>query len=65
MVKIDSILRRSHPAVCGPFEKEVVVKKINVEAVKRALKKSGKFIVGTGPAGPTTTKVWFNPSVSL
>lgn len=63
--KIQDILRRSTHAVCGPQEREVVVKRSNLENVKRTLSGSGFFIVGTGPAGPTTKKIWFNPRVSL
>jgi len=59
--KVKDILRRSSRAVCGPQEREVVVKNVNVSSTKRLLKSKGFFIVGTGRAGPTITKIWFNP----
>ena len=62
---IEQVLRRSSRAVCGPFEREIVVPKGNVLATKRLLKSKGFFIVGEGPAGTTTMKIWFNPRVSL
>ena len=62
---IQRIKSRSTSAQCGVFEREVIVKKSNVNKTIRTLKNSGFFIVGTGPAGPNTTKIWFNPTVSL
>jgi len=55
-------MAQSEPAVCGTFEREVIVKKKNIEAVKKALKAKGQMIVGTGPSGPTTKKLWYNPA---
>ena len=59
---IKDILSRSSKAVCGAFEREVVVKKTNVANVKARLRSKGFIIVGTGPAGANSIKVWFNPA---
>jgi len=59
---IQDIISRSSKAVCGAFEREVVVKKSNVANIKARLKAKGFIIVGTGPAGRDTTKIWFNPA---
>jgi len=63
--KIRTILNRSSHAVCGPQEREIVVKKENVASTKRILKSKGFFIVGTSPDTGRTRKIWFNPTVSL
>ena len=62
MSDIQRIKSRSVPAVCGAFEREVVVRNSEVEATKRTLRKAGFIIVGTGPAGPNSKKIWFNPA---
>ena len=60
------IKRRSTKAVCGVFERQVSVKKENVEKTKRILESKGFIILGTGPAGPGRRFVWYNPAgVSL
>lgn len=59
---VKDILSRSNRAVCGAFEKEVVVRNESVSATKAMLKSAGFIIVGTGKAGPNSTKVWFNPA---
>ena len=59
---IQDILRRSSRAVCGAFEKEVVVRNPKVSSTKAMLKSKGFIIVGTGRAGPNSTKIWFNPA---
>jgi|TARA_R100000093_G_scaffold70867_2_gene45024 hypothetical protein len=59
---IKEILAQSKRATCGVFEKEVVVPNHKVAETKIRLKRSGFIIVGTGRAGPNTTKVWFNPA---
>ena len=59
--KVKSILNRSSQAICGVFEKEVVVDSSNVSETKRKLREAGFIIVGTGDAGFGKTKVWFNP----
>ena len=61
MSDIQRIKSRSTPAICGTFEREVIVKKSNVNKTMRTLEKSGFFIVGTGPGGRGSTKIWFNP----
>lgn len=58
---ISKILNRSTKAICGPFEREVIVKNKNLNTRIKTLKKSGYIIVGTGKAGFERTKVWFNP----
>ena len=62
---IKEILSRSTKAVCGTFEKEVVVRKERVGEVKNILKARGFVIIGTGPAGPNSTKIWFNPAGAI
>ena len=60
------IKSRSHPAVCGAFEREVIVSNSQVAKTKAILKAMGMIIVGTGKAGFNSTKIWFNPAgVSL
>ncbi len=70
MIKNDNnasnIVRSSTKAVCGAFEREVIVKNSEVSKTKTKLKKAGYIIVGTGSAGFNRTKIWFNPAgVSL
>ncbi len=65
MSDIQRIKARSSHAICGPQEREIVVKKSNVSKTIKTLEKSGFFIVGTGPGGRDSTKIWFNPRVSL
>ncbi len=59
---IQRIKSRSTPAICGTFEREIIVKKENVNNTINTLKSKGFIIVGTGQAGPNTTKIWFNPA---
>ena len=59
------IVRRSHPAVCGLTEREVVVKDENVIEVKRKLRDAGFYIVGTSENGGKTKKIWFSRTVGL
>ncbi len=59
---ISSIISRSTKAVCGAFEREVVVPMNQVSITKAKLRSKGFIIVGTGPAGPNTRKIWFNPA---
>lgn len=59
--KIDVLLNRSSHAICGPQEREIVVKNKNVSATKKLLKSKGFFIVGTSDNGSSTKKIWFNP----
>lgn len=61
-IDILKIMSQSQPADCGAFEREIVVKKENVEAIKKALKSKGQIIVGTGGnINPNRKKIWFNP----
>jgi|TARA_Y100000310_G_C20633498_1_gene789931 hypothetical protein len=62
---VDRILGRSTKAVCGIMEREVIVNNANVSKTKRLLKQKGFIIIGTGFAGPTSTKIWFNPAGML
>lgn len=58
----NEIRSRSSPAVCGVFEREMVVRTENVEPMKRKLRERGFIIVGTSEPGRTTRKIWFVPS---
>lgn len=60
--KIDDILARSTKAVCGAFEREIIVPASKVASTKTLLKQKGYIIIGTGPAGPNSKKIWFNPA---
>ncbi len=59
---IQKILNKSSRAICGTFEKEVIVKASQVEKTKKILKQKGFIIVGTGPALGDNKKIWFNPA---
>ena len=59
MVTLEELQKRSHQAVCGTAEREVVIKSENLSQVKRLLRAKGFTFVGSGPAGSDTTKVWF------
>lgn len=59
---VSSILNRSSKAVCGAFEREVIVKNSEVNKVKSKLRSAGYVIIGTGKGGFNTTKIWFNPA---
>lgn len=60
MIDIDRIMKQSSRAVCGAFEREILVDEKKVEAIKKALRSKGQFIVGTGKAFPGKKKVWYN-----
>ncbi len=60
-MNIETIRRRSSRALCGAFEREVVVDAEDVAETKAILIANGFIIVGTGPAGFGKRKVWFNP----
>jgi len=65
-MKVQDIIRISEPAICGIMEREVIVANSKVAQTKRLLKQRGFIIVGTGPGlSSSTTKIWFNPAVSL
>ena len=58
---MQDIIRMSEPAICGPLEREVVVKKSRIAEIKRTLKEKGFVFVGSGPAfSKEKKKVWFN-----
>ena len=56
---IDTILKRSHAAVCGVMEREINVRTENVAKTKATLKKKGFFVIGTSEPNGKTRKVWF------
>ena len=56
---IDTILKRSHVAVCAIQEREINVKTENVAKTKATLKKKGFFVIGTSEPNGKTRKVWF------
>ena len=58
----EDVVARSSRAVCGTFEREVIVNNNKVFASKARLKSRGFIIIGTGSAGPNSTKIWFNPA---
>lgn len=60
-MKIDTIKRNSVKAVCGAFEREIVVDESQVSQVKRELRMNGFVVIGTGDAGFGKKKIWFNP----
>ena len=60
-INIDEIKRRSVKAICGAFEREIVVKPEKMSMIKKELRDSGYMIVGTGDAGFGKKKIWFNP----
>lgn len=59
MPTIKDLLARSHKAVCGAAEREVIVSDQNVGAAIRTIKEKGFQYVGKGPHGTGTTKIWF------
>lgn len=61
VIDIDAIMRRSSKAICGTFEREVLVDEEDVAAIKKALRSKGQMIVGTGQGGTGKKKIWFNP----
>lgn len=61
-MNIRRIKNRSSKAICGAFEREIVVDSDEVSEVKAELRANGFIIVGTGPAGFGKRKIWFNPA---
>ncbi len=62
MVSMETIKRRSIKALCGAFEREVVVDADEVSETKRVLRSKGFIIIGTGDAGFGKKKIWYNPA---
>lgn len=62
MVTMEELRRRSHRAICGAAEREVVVDTKNVAQAIRMIKSKGFTFVGRGPAGIGSTKIWYVPS---
>ena len=61
-MNIQAIKRNSRPAICGAFEKEITIKPSQVAQVKRTLIENGFIIVGAGPGGFSSVKIWYNPA---
>ena len=60
-IDIDRLMKQSSKAVCGAFERELIVDAKKVRQIKEALKSKGQMIVGTGQAGFGKKKIWYNP----
>lgn len=56
---MEQLRARSTKAVCGAFEREVIVKSENAAKAIATIKKHGFLYVGKGPAGLGRTKIWF------
>ena len=61
-MNIETIKRNSSQAVCGVFEKELVVSPSQVLQVKATLRENGFVVIGTGPAAFGKIKIWYNPA---
>ena len=59
MVTIEQLKARSSRAVCGAFEREVTISSEKAAQAIRLIKSKGFMFVGSGPAGPGRTKIWF------
>ena len=64
-MKIKNIIKSSTKAICGAFEREIIVDRDEVSLIKSKLKDKGYMIVGTGDAGFKKKKIWFNPKGML
>lgn len=58
MVK-NNLLLKSTKAVCGLFEREIVVPSEKVSITKKKLRDKGFVIVGTSEPFGRTRKIWF------
>ena len=61
----NDLVSKSSRAICGLQEREIVVRREDVEETKRRLRARGFFVVGTSETGGRTRKIWFTPSVGL
>ncbi len=61
MVTIEQLKARSSRAVCGAFEREVIVDIRNAAEAVRLIKSKGFMFVGSGPAGRGRKKIWYVP----
>ncbi len=52
-------MARSKRAVCGAFEREVVIDTRKAAEAIRLIKSKGFTFVGSGPAGFGKTKLWY------
>ena len=59
MLTMEQLMRRSHGATCGAFEREVVVKRENAARAIAIIKKRGFRFIGSGPVGTGGVKIWF------
>lgn len=60
---VDRAIRGAHRAVCGAFEKETIVRAVNVPKVIKGLQSRGYNVIGTSheKPGALTKKIWFIP----
>ncbi len=56
------LLRRSSKAVCGVFEREILVPSEKVSVTKKRLRSRGFVIVGTSEPIGRNRKIWFVPA---
>ena len=59
MIDVKQLVRRSHRATCGAFEREVNVPTSTKHIAIRRLKEKGFRVIGTSYNGGKTTKIWF------
>ncbi len=59
MVTMQELRARSHRAICGAAEREVVIDSSKVAEAIRLIKSKGFTFVGSGPAGFGKTKIWY------
>ncbi len=58
---VDRALKNAHRAVCGLYEKETMVKAVNVTKIAKGLQKRGYTVIGTSydKPGAKFKKIWF------
>ncbi len=59
MVTMQELRARSHRAICGAAEREVVIDTSKAAEAIRLIKSKGFTFVGSGPAGFGKTKIWY------
>lgn len=60
-MNIQTIKRNSTKAICGVFERQIVVDADEVSEIKSELRDNGFIIVGTGDFGLGKKVIWFSP----
>jgi hypothetical protein len=55
----ETIVKQSTQAVCGAFEREVVVPNERVALAKAKLKRAGFNIIGTSEPNGSSRRIWF------